>query len=130
MISQIQEDSKTVVKSINKFNEEVTSGKELAESTGKAIQNIVQKANMVVDEINQVATASEEQSLTSSQIAQNIDTINNVSRESLTGIHHMAGAATDLNNTTENLLEIVQKFKFSEIKNNEVSRRHRTVEII
>ena len=130
MISQIQEDTKTVVESINKGNEEVSSGKELAESAGNAIQNIVQKANMVVDEINQVATASEEQSLTSSQIAQNIETINNVSRETLTGIHHMAGAATDLNNTTENLKEIVQKFKFSEFRNGAVSKKQRAAELV
>jgi len=114
MISQIQNDTKTVVGSINKGNEEVQSGKKLAESAGSAIHNIVKKANGVVDEINQVATASEEQSLTASQIAQNIETINNVSQETLSGIQHMAGAAEDLNRTTENLKEMVQKFKLNE----------------
>ncbi|MCB9209453.1 MAG: DUF3365 domain-containing protein [Ignavibacteriales bacterium] len=115
MIQQIQNDTKTVVSSIKTGNEEVQSGKELAESAGRAINNIVTTANKVVDEINQVATASEEQSLTSAQISQNIETINNVSSETLTGIQHMAGAAADLNRTTENLKEMVQKFKISQI---------------
>lgn len=113
MIQQIQNDTKTVVGSINSGNEEVQSGKELAESAGIAINNIVQKANNVVDEINQVATASEEQSLTSSQIAINIETINNVSTETLEAIHHVAGAATDLNSTTELLSDLVKKFKIN-----------------
>lgn len=111
MISQIQNDTKTAVNSINSGNDEVQAGKELAESAGQAMTNIVETTNQVVDEINQVATASEEQSLTSSQIAINIETINNVSQETLTGIHHMASATDDLNNTTEDLREMVQKFK-------------------
>lgn len=111
MISQIQNDTKTAVNSINSGNDEVQAGKELAESAGQAMNTIVETTNRVVDEINQVATASEEQSITSSQIAQNIETINNVSKETLTGIHHMASATDDLNNTTEDLREMVQKFK-------------------
>jgi methyl-accepting chemotaxis protein len=113
MITQIQNDTKTVVGSINTGNKEVQTGKELAESAGYAILNIVETTNKVVDEINQVATASEEQSQTSAQIAQNIETINNVSSETLTGIHHMAGAAFDLNKTTDNLKDLVSKFKLN-----------------
>lgn len=116
MISQIQEDTKTVVNSINSGNKEVQDGKELAEEAGNAIKKIVSKTNIVVDEINQVATASEQQSITSSQIAQNIETINNVSRETLAGIHHMAGAANDLNETTENLKQMIQRFKIDKTK--------------
>jgi methyl-accepting chemotaxis protein len=112
MISQIQTDTDTVVDSINHGNEEVQSSKKLAEQAGIAIKNMVEKINIVVDEIHQVATASEEQSQTSAQISKNIDTINNVSTETLAGIHHLAGAANDLNNTTENLNELIQKFKF------------------
>ncbi|MCW8849929.1 MAG: methyl-accepting chemotaxis protein [Melioribacteraceae bacterium] len=122
MISQIQEDTKVVVSSIHSGNEEVISGKQLAESAGKAINKIVATTNSVVDEINQVATASEEQSLTSAQIAQNIETINNVSTETLAGIHHMAGAATDLNNTTEILAEMVKKFKLDNNHVNNIQR--------
>lgn len=124
MISQIQEDTKVVVSSIHNGNEEVKSGKELAESAGKAIDNIVVTTNSVVDEINQVATASEEQSLTSAQIAQSIETINNVSTETLAGIHHMANAATDLNNTTELLAQMVKKFKFD---NNHLTHLNRNL---
>lgn len=116
MISQIQEDTKTVVNSINYGNKEVQDGKELAEEAGDAIKKIVSKTTIVVDEINQVATASEQQSITSSQIAQNIEMINNVSRETLAGIHHMAGAANDLNDTTENLKQMIHRFKIDKTK--------------
>lgn len=111
MISQIQKDTKVVVSSIQSGNKEVKSGKQLAESAGLAINKIVTTTKNVVDEINQVATASEEQSLTSAQIAKSIETINNVSIETLSGIHHMAGAASELSSTIESLSEIVKKFR-------------------
>ncbi|MBK8944198.1 MAG: methyl-accepting chemotaxis protein [Ignavibacteriae bacterium] len=111
MIQQIQTATTTVVKSINDGNKEVESGISLAESAGKAILDIVNTTNNVVDEINQVATASEEQSLTSGQIAKNIEAVNNVISETLLGIQQTARAADDLNNMTGNLQELISKFK-------------------
>lgn len=124
MISQIQKDTKVVVSSIQSGNAEVKGGKQLAESAGIAINKIVHTTKNVVDEINQVATASEEQSLTSAQIAQSIETINNVSTETLAGIHHMAGAASELSSTIDSLGEIVKKFRLHKnqyIDNNSLS---------
>ncbi|MCP5062105.1 MAG: HAMP domain-containing protein [Ignavibacteriae bacterium] len=110
MIQTIQNDTKDVVESINSGNEEVINGKDLAESVGDAINNIVYNANRVVDEINQVATASEEQAQTSGQIAQNISVIDNVASETLQGIHHIAGATEDLNKMTDELKELMGHF--------------------
>ncbi|MEE9431289.1 MAG: methyl-accepting chemotaxis protein [Melioribacteraceae bacterium] len=114
MIQTIQSDTKDVVESISRGNEEVQNGKQLAEDVGEAINNIVSNANNVVDEINQVATASEEQAQTSEQIAQNINVINNVASETLTAIHHIAGATEDLNSLTENLKSLMTQFKTNE----------------
>ncbi|MBI1930987.1 MAG: methyl-accepting chemotaxis protein [Ignavibacteriales bacterium] len=116
MIQQIQTATITVVKSINEGNKEVESGIRLGESAGKAILDIVNTTNNVVDEINQVATASEEQSLTSGQIAKNIETVNNVISETLLGIQQTARAADDLNTMTANLQDLISKFKIK--KNN------------
>ncbi|MCB0730657.1 MAG: methyl-accepting chemotaxis protein [Ignavibacteriae bacterium] len=111
MIKQIQSKTSIVVKSINDGNSEVESGIQLAQSASKAILDIVTTTNNVVDEINQVATASEEQSLTSEQIAVNINAVNNVISETLIGIQQTATAANDLNNMTETLKEMISKFK-------------------
>ncbi|MCB0748789.1 MAG: hypothetical protein KDC90_15115, partial [Ignavibacteriae bacterium] len=49
-------------------------------------------------------------------IAQSIEMINNVSRETLAGIHNMAGAAEDLNVTTESLKDLIGQFKLANEK--------------
>ncbi len=110
MINKIQRDTKDVVSSINAGNEVVQRGKDSAQKAGEAILNIVNTTNKVVDEIAQVATASEEQSITAGQIAQNIEMINNVASETLIAIQHMAGAIDGLNQLIDNLKVSVGSF--------------------
>ncbi len=111
MVQEIQSYTKQAVASINEGTEEVKEGKDLAQKAGEAILNIVEKTNIVVDEINQVATASEEQSSTSEQVSQNITMINNVSSETLIGIQQVATATYELNQMTENLQALLKQFK-------------------
>ncbi|MCP5062107.1 MAG: PAS domain-containing protein [Ignavibacteriae bacterium] len=110
MIEHIQSDTQYAVTSINEGNEEVQKGKELAQKAGSAILDIVNTTNKVVDEITQVAKASEGQVATSEQISQNIEMINNVASETLIGIQQVAGATSELNEMTENLQSIISQF--------------------
>ncbi len=114
MINKIQHDTKDVVSSIKSGNEVVQRGKDSASKAGQAILNIVNTTNKVVDEIAQVATASEEQSITAGQIAQNIEMINNVASETLIAIQHMAGAIDGLNQLIENLKVTVGSFRLDD----------------
>ncbi len=123
MVEEIQSYTKQAVKSIHEGTTEVQEGKELARKAGKAISNIVEKTNIVVDEINQVATASEEQSSTSEQVAQNITMINNVSSETLIGIQQVASATYELNQMTENLQEVLKQFKIGNEFSNKTEQK-------
>ncbi|MBK8943862.1 MAG: HAMP domain-containing protein [Ignavibacteriae bacterium] len=120
MIQQIQTDTQLVVNSIYEGNQEVEKGKKLAKNAGDAIDHIVISTNHVVDEINQVATASEEQSSQSNHVSENIIRINNVASESLVGVQQIASAAEHLNNMTMDLKELTCQFKInnSNFKNN------------
>ena len=127
MVEEIQSYTKQAVSSIHEGTKEVHEGKELASKAGDAISNIVKKTNIVVDEINQVATASEEQSSTSEQVAQNITMINNVSSETLIGIQQVAGATYELNQMTENLQEVLKQFKIEEQASVQIQKREESV---
>ncbi len=59
----------------------------------------------------QVAAASEEQSATAEEISRNISAINDVTEQSSAGIQQVARAAEDLNRLTENLQNLITKFK-------------------
>ena len=114
MINKIQKDTGGAVKSMELGTEEVEKGIESAGKSGKSLSEIIVNANGVVDMINQVAAASEEQSSAAEQVSKNIEAINSVTQESAAGVQQIARAAEDLNNLTVNLQGLVSKFKVDE----------------
>ena len=114
MIKQIQKDTSEAVTSIQEGEKEVAIGRDLAIKSGESLTNIVAATNKVVDMINAVATASEEQSSVAEEISKNIEGINNVTHETAKGIQQIATASEDLNRLTENLQRIVEQFKIEE----------------
>lgn len=111
MIRKIQKDTGDAVESMVVGKEEVEMGIEYARKSGESLSQIIQSSNLVVDVINQVASASEEQSSTSEQISTSIVGINNITQQSAIGVQEVARAAEDLNNLTINLQRIVNQFK-------------------
>jgi methyl-accepting chemotaxis protein len=114
MIKQIQKDTVGAVQSMTEGTKEVERGKLLADKAGESLSQIIKGASDVVDVITQVAAASEEQSSTSEEISKSIEAINNVTRESTSGVQQVASAAEDLNRLTVKLQQLVASFKISE----------------
>ncbi len=110
MIKKIQNDTNYAVTSIQKGKNEVENGKVLANTAGKSMNEIVSAAEKVLDVINSVASASEQQSSAAEQISKNIEAISNVTQESANGIQQIAHASEDLNRLTENLQSLINKF--------------------
>ncbi len=117
MIKQIQKDTADAVTSIQAGEKEVEGGKVMAVKSGESLKAIVTAANKVVDMINAVASASEEQSSAAEQISKSIESINNVTHESASGIQQVARASEDLNRLTENLQALTERFKVTLDKN-------------
>jgi methyl-accepting chemotaxis protein len=113
MINKIQEDTKDAVKSINEGTEEVVKEREMANRAGGSLKEIINASNKVVDDVNQVASASEEQSSTAEQISKSVEAINNVSNESAAGIQLISKSAEDLNRLTDDLRGLIGKFKIN-----------------
>ncbi len=121
MIKTIQKDTYEAVEGMQKGKQEVDTGKQLASKSGKSMQEIVNATNRVLDVINSVASASEEQSSAAEQISKSIESINNVTHESATGIQQIARASEDLNRLTENLQALIQRFKIENFSKNNYS---------
>jgi len=113
MINQIQKDTNQAVESIEKGTDEVNSGKELAQKAGDALNEIITSSSEVVDNIAQVAAASEEQSTAAEQISRNIESMSSIAQESAAGVQQIAKATEDLNRLADNLHSMIAKFKLS-----------------
>ncbi len=114
MIRAIQDETDTAVEAMHKGDAQVKHGIRLAEEARTALHRMVSEAQSVVDRINGIAAASEEQSATSEQISRSVEAISTVSAESAAGITQIARGTDDLNRQTERLSELVATFQLAQ----------------
>ena len=110
MIKTIQSETQDAVQAMNRGNEEVIEGITLTDHAGVALDNIVSSTQGVVDMVNQIAVASEEQSATSEEISKNVEAISSVASESAAGVAQIAHTASDLNQLTLQLQSLASQF--------------------
>jgi len=111
MINGIQNETDLAVQSMNKGNEEVRTGIQLADSAGDALTQIEKSSSDVLDMINQIAAANDQQSSTSEEISKNVLTISQVIGDSARQVEDIAQSAVNLNELTESLKQLMQQFK-------------------
>ena len=113
MIKGIQSDTKGAVVSMEQGIHEVEGGRQLADKAGESLNAILDFSQRLQDMIQQIASAAEEQSSASEQIARNVESIANVTKENAAGIEQSASAAEQLNRQAEGLQSMVGKFQVS-----------------
>lgn len=120
MIKNIQIETERAVHSMNLGSREVSAGIEFADQAGKSLDDIVQSSAEVIIRINQIATATEEQSATSEQVAKVIELIADSLNHTFGNVREIAGSGQELDSLTASLQLIVQKFEIEDIE----SERH------
>lgn len=111
MIKDIQQGTREAVDAIEHGNKEVAEGIQLADQAGESLGNVVHNAQVIVDAINLIAAASQEQSASSEQVSRNVHAISTVSSASAEGIAQIARSAEDLNELTGRLQKLTMRFK-------------------
>jgi len=111
MIKGIQSDTKGAVAGMEQGINEVQQGRELADKAGESLTAIATYSQKVMDMIQQIATAAEEQSAASEEIARSVEGIAKVTKENATGVEQSAAAAEQLNRQAEGLQKMVSRFK-------------------
>jgi len=110
-IREIQDETSKAVQRIEKGTKRVESGVELAGSAGDALNRILVSSQNLMQMVEGIAAASEEQSAASSEIARSIESISAVTRESSQGAGQAAQAAASLSEQAERLRGLVGRFK-------------------
>ena len=123
MIKGIQMDTESAVRAMEKGTLEVNSGIELADNAGNSIQSILTGITDLLNMINHIASASEEQSTTSEQISKNVSAISKVIAESAKNVEDVASTANELAKMTDVLTSLVSQFKVN-VLNSSNSNSH------
>jgi methyl-accepting chemotaxis protein len=111
MIKGVQQETVDAVQSMQSGMDEVDRGRKLADKAGGSLNEIVVTTERVMEMIQQIATAAEEQSTAAEQISKNVEHISSVTQETASGAQESAAAAEELNRRAEGLKLIVEKFR-------------------
>ncbi len=82
-----------------------------AEKATEAMQKIIDHAKNTVAQVSEISIAMQEQTNASTLIAQQIESIAQMSEEGHAGANQVAFSAKDLNRATDNVNDLVGKFK-------------------
>ncbi|MBC7963849.1 MAG: methyl-accepting chemotaxis protein [Steroidobacteraceae bacterium] len=111
MIKAIQGETRGAVAAMEQGVRQVEAGTIEAGRSGEALRDILEQVNAVAMQVNQIATAAEEQTATTSEISNNMMQITEVVQDTAGGAHQAATAASQLTGNAEELQRLVQQFK-------------------
>ncbi len=111
MIKGIQNQTGDAVSSMESGIKEVETGRQLADQAGASLNEIVTMTQEVMAMIQQIATATEEQSASAEGVLKNIDYISSVTKETARGAEQSAAAAEELSRQADGLNRMVEKFR-------------------
>jgi methyl-accepting chemotaxis protein len=111
MIKAIQGETRGAVAAMEQGVHQVQSGTKEAAKSGDALRDILDQINAVAMQVNQIATAAEEQTATTHEISSNMQHITGVVRQTAAGAHESATAAAHLHGNAEELQKLVRQFK-------------------
>ena len=110
-IKAIQESTAKSMTSVDNAVERIGEATELANQSGRALQEIVATVEATGDQVNAIATASEEQSAASEEINQSIVQVNDMSRQTAEAMAEAAKAVSDLAAQAQGLTNLIQELK-------------------
>ncbi len=110
-IKAIQESTAKSMSGVDNAVERIGEATELANQSGQALQEIVATVEATGDQVNAIATASEEQSAASEEINQSIVQVNDMSRQTAEAMGEAAKAVSDLAAQAQGLTNLIQELK-------------------
>ncbi|MEI7815758.1 MAG: methyl-accepting chemotaxis protein, partial [Desulfuromonadales bacterium] len=111
MIKAIQNETRQAIVSMEEGVKGTERGAVEAAQLETSLSEILEQISTVAMQVNQIATAAEEQTATTSEISSNMQQITDVVHQTSLGAHESATAAAQLNGNAEELQRLVQQFK-------------------
>ncbi|MDD2853592.1 MAG: methyl-accepting chemotaxis protein [Desulfuromonadaceae bacterium] len=113
MIKAIQNETHVAVKAMEEDVNEVEKGAELSQKSGRALEDILERINEVTMQINQIATAAEEQTATTGEVTNNIQQVTDIVQQTARGAEETSAAAAQLAGQAQELQDLVSRFRLS-----------------
>ena len=113
-ISEVQKGAKDSITAVANTAQRVTQGAELVEESEAALQHIVGLVESVAEQINSIATATEEQSASSEMIGHATAEVKNLATRTVEAAVNSERAITTLSGIAENLNAVIESMRTKE----------------
>jgi methyl-accepting chemotaxis protein len=113
LIKGIQKETSGAVATMEEGVREVEIGTEKAAKSGSALQDILSQINEVFQQMNQIATAAEQQTGTTNEISSKMLQITDVIQATAGGARESASGAASLAKFADDLQHLVRQFKLA-----------------
>ena len=110
-IRAIQESTAKSTASVDNAVAQIEEATQLANDSGRALEEIVATAEATADEVNAIAAASEEQSAASEEINRSILECNDMSSQIAEAMAEAARAVSDLAHQAQELTELIREMR-------------------
>lgn len=110
VIKEVQTRTNDAVNSMESGIKEVEKGRQLADEAGNSLSEIEQMSSNVMSMIEQIATATEQQSQVAADVTKRIEVISGVSKDTSEQAGESTNIAQTMNRQAEELREIVDAF--------------------
>ncbi|GAU08192.1 methyl-accepting chemotaxis protein [Desulfoplanes formicivorans] len=111
VVHGIQSGTKTSLGEMDLAHEEVTTTAELGKRAGSSLKHIVGLVDASADQVRAIATASEEQSVSSEQIARSAEEVNVIASETAQTMSESANAVSSLSQLATDLSRIIERMR-------------------
>ncbi|VAX09541.1 hypothetical protein MNBD_GAMMA26-329 [hydrothermal vent metagenome] len=111
MIRNIQNGTEAAVQSMQEGRAKVENGSELAALAGQSLQKIVEVIDGLTDRIQQIATATQEQSVSMAEVTSNIGTVSQVAKTAQEQTHLSSQSCAKITRLADELQSMVGGFK-------------------
>jgi methyl-accepting chemotaxis protein len=111
VVHGIQSGTKTSLREMDMANEEVEKTAKLGKQAGSSLEKIVGFVDASADQVRAIATASEEQSVSSEQIARSAEEVNIIASETAQAMNESTNAVNSLSQLAADLNKIIERMR-------------------
>ncbi|MCO4320341.1 methyl-accepting chemotaxis protein [Aliidiomarina quisquiliarum] len=116
VISKLQTATERSVQAMSVSRQKAEGSRERANHAGVSLEQIAEAATVINDMVHQIASATEEQTVATKEITENIQTVADVAVENAGSVSQSTIASESLANLAENLQGLVRHFRITPIK--------------
>ena len=110
-IKEIQEGTRKNIQSVEHTGESIEEATKLSVRSGESLKNILECVQLVNDQVQSIATASEEQSAASEEINRSVEQVATISAETAQAMEQASRAVADLAEQSQALQRLIGEMK-------------------